>query len=239
MATRTNGDRWENLRVKLAAEALATYAITATATGIDVLYYDGHGVDFVSRWLARGMVAAAAIYAFSEISGAHANPAVTLGFLLRRACSLKTAAGYVAAQFAGAVAAAATLWALYRSHLALGASHPSPPFTPVEAAICEGVLTCALLVVVLLTATENAVVGKQAALAVGFTIAACGMAGGPISGASMNPARTLAPQLLAGAFGSMWIYLAGPFAGAALAALIHWAFVGTSPGIARAAVRGK
>ncbi len=204
---------------KLGAELLGTFFQTLVATGVDVLYYTGAGhVDYVSRWLARGFITAAMIYAFSQVSGAHIDPAVSLGFVVRRAMPVAQMLWYWLAQFAGGFGAALLLFALWGHALVLGASHPGPSYTHAQAAIVEAVLTFLLMLVILMTAKE-AVVGKQAALAVGLTVAACGFAAGPISGASMNPARSIPPQLLGGAADLMWIYVAGPCTGAILAAL--------------------
>ena len=232
--------RKPSLASKLLAEAIATFVITATATSVDILYYTGDHVDDVSRWLARGFAAAIVIYAFSETSGAHADPAVSIGFTLRRVFPLPMMLAYVAAQFAGGFAAAGLLAALFGvKTLTLGASHPGPHFTSPEAAACEVVLTFFLMLVVLMTSQELAVIGKQAALAVGFAVAVCGFAGGPISGASMNPARTLAPLLLAGAFGNVWVYVVGPLAGAALAVLAHALLCGPPNNVQREAATGR
>lgn len=230
-----------SLLQKAGAEAAGTFLVTATAIGVDVLYFTGDHVDSVSRWLARGFITAAAIYAFSQTSGAHLNPAVTVGFALRRIFSLPMAAAYVAAQFAGSFVAAGLFLALSgRATLALGASHPGPHVSHPVAAVTEFVLTFALVLVILMTAQEQPAIGQQAALAVGFVVAACGFAAGPISGASMNPARTIAPQLLAGAFGNLWIYVVGPLAGAALAVGIHAMLSGPpTRGARKAATGGK
>jgi aquaporin Z len=122
---------------------------------------------------------------------------VTFGFALRGVFPWPRAAAYVVAQFVGAFAAAGLAFALYGGLLGLGASHPGPGFSSGVAVACECVLTAMTMFVILATAREEAVVGKDAALAIGFTIAACGFCAGAISGASMNPARTIAPQLLA------------------------------------------
>ncbi|MGA9945180.1 MAG: aquaporin [Candidatus Cybelea sp.] len=229
-----------NIAQKLGAEAIGTFLVTATAIGVDIFYYSGEHVDFVSRWLARGFITAAAIYAFSETSGAHLNPAVTVGFALRRIFPLPMAFAYVAAQFAGSFVAAGLFLALFGpANLALGTSHPGSHFSQPIAAICEMVLTFAVMLVILMTAQEQAAVGKQAALAVGFVVAACGFAAGPISGASMNPARTIAPQLLAGELGNVWIYIAGPLIGAALAVGVHTLLSGPPSKGARKAATGK
>lgn len=206
------------LAAKAAAEFLGTFFVTIVATGVDVLYFTGAHVDYVSRWLARGFITSAMIYTFGEISGAHIDPAVSLGFALRKAMSVQQMLLYWGAQFAGGFAAAALAWTLWKNLVVLGASHPGPQFTQFEAVITEIVLTFLIMMVILGTAEEKATVGAQAALAVGLTVAACGFFAGPISGASMNPARSLPPQIVGGAFGIVWIYVVGPFAGAALAA---------------------
>jgi aquaporin Z len=225
---------------KAGAEFLGTFLITATAIGVDSFYYLRGDIDYSSRWLARGLITAAVIYAFSKTSGAHVDPAVTIGFAARGVFPVRLAVLYIAAQFAGAFAAAA-MWRVFEgpAALALGASHPGVGFSNTTAAITEVVVTFALMLVILMTAQEKASVGKQAALAVGFTVAACGFAAGPISGASMNPARTFAPQLLSGHVESAWAYIVGPVVGALLAVAAHAFMSGRpSPDEARAA-RGE
>lgn len=206
---------------RLLAEGTGTFMITIAAMGVDILFFTGHHVDDVSRWLARGLVTAVAIYAFSAVSGAHANPAVTLAFAARGVFPWARAVAYVAAQFAGAFLAAGLSCAAFGQAAALGASHPGPGFSPPFAAITEAVLTALLVVVILATANEEAIVGEEAALAVGFAVAVCGFFGGAISGASMNPARTIAPQLLTGQGGLAWVYIVGPLTGALLAVGVH------------------
>jgi len=222
----------------LAAEAGGTFFVTGAAMGVDLAYFVEHAADDVSRWLTRGLAAAVAIYTLSEISGAHVDPAITLGFTLRRVFSPAMLAAYWVAQFAGAFAAAALLQSLFGTAVGLGASHPGPAFTPLEAVLCEVVLTAIVMVVVLTTAKETPKVGKDAALAVGFTIAVCGFAAGPISGASMNPARSIAPLLLTRQFGLIWVYALGPLAGAALAVPIATAICGRPNQSEREAARG-
>lgn len=206
---------------------------------VDVLYYTTHQVDYVSRWLARGFATAAVIYAFSEISGAHVDPAITLGFTLRGDFPARRLAVYWVAQFAGSFAAAGLLLAAFGANIALGASHPGPTISPFEAAIAEVVLTAIVTLVILTTAKQKAIVGKEAALAVGFAVAACGFFAGPISGASMNPARSIAPQILSGQLGIVWIYAAGPLVGAGLAVVIHSLLCGAPNREEREAARGK
>lgn len=159
------------------------------------------------------------IYAFSSLSGAHIDPAVSLAFAVRKDMRVSHMAAYWIAQLAGGFAAAALALAIFQGNMVLGASHPGPHVAPLEAVLGEVVLTFLLVLVILATAEEEAAVGKQAAVAVGLTVAACGFFAGPISGASMNPARSIPPQLLGGAAGLSWIYVVGPCAGAVLGAL--------------------
>ncbi|HYL26759.1 MAG TPA: aquaporin [Candidatus Nitrosotalea sp.] len=219
MAARKTRATKQSLLLKIGVELVATLFVTLVATVVDVLYYTRTGdVDFVSRWLARGFITAAMIYAFSGISGAHLSPAVSLGFMLRRAMPAAQMLLYWAAQIAGGFLAALLAFAVWGHAVALGASHPGPQFTQVQAAIAEAICTFLLMIVILATAGEEAAVGRQAAVAVGFTVAACGFFAGPISGASMNPARSIPPQILGGAYDLIWIYAIGPCVGAALAA---------------------
>lgn len=209
-----------SLLQKVGAEFVGTLFVTIVATGVDVAFYAGGHADYVSRWLARGFVTTAVIYAFSAISGAHVDPAVSLGFALRRTMPLAQMLLYWAGQFAGGLAAAALALALWKSSMVFGASRPGPQYTQFEALIAEVFLTFLLVIVILACAEEESTIGKQAALAVGLTVAACGFFAGPISGASMNPARSIPPQILGGATGIVWIYAVGPPIGAALAALV-------------------
>ena len=224
---------------KLGAEFAGTFVVTLAAMSVDILYYTTHEVDYVSRWLARGFATAVVIYAFSEISGAHVNPAITLGFTLRRVFPARTLAFYWLAQFAGSFAAAGLLGAYFGSAIALGASHPGPAVPPLVAVLCEVVLTAIVMLTILTTAKEKAIVGKEAALAVGFAVAACGFFAGPISGASMNPARSIAPQILAGEMALVWIYAVGPLVGAGLAVVIHRFLCGGPNVEEREAAQGK
>ena len=138
---------------KLGAEFFGTFFQTLVATGVDVLYFTGTGhIDYVSRWLARGFITAAMIYAFSDVSGAHIDPAVSLGFFVRRAMPMGQMLWYWIAQFAGGFGAALLLFALWGHAIVLGASHPGPSFTHLQAAIAEAILTFLLMVVILMTA---------------------------------------------------------------------------------------
>lgn len=227
------------LSAKLAAEFVGTFFAALVPTSVDILYYSGEHVDWVSRWLARGFITVALIYAFSEVSGAHINPAISFGFALRRAMEWPLMFMYWAVQFAGAFGAAALAFALWGPAMVLGASHPGPKFTHPEAVIAEIILTFLLMTVIIGCAEQEAVIGKQSALAVGLTVATCGFFAGAISGASMNPARSIAPQIVGGAYDIIWIYAVGPLAGAALAALVAVFLFGKPREGERKAAHGK
>ncbi len=240
MAQKSSGVNKPSLPQKVGAEFIGTFFVTLVATVVDVLYYTGSGhVDYVSRWLARGFITTAMIYAFSAISGAHVDPAVSLAFAVRRAMPPLQMLLYWIGQFAGGFGAALLVFLVWGHAVVLGASHPGPQFTHVEAGIAETMLTFLLTIVVLLTAQEEATIGKGSALAVGLTVAACGFFAGPVSGASMNPARSIPPQLVGGAYDLVWIYAVGPCVGALLAALVTSLFF-TRPneGERKAAVGG-
>jgi len=224
---------------KLAAELIGTFFATLVPTAVDVLYFTGEHVDWVSRWLARGFITIALIYGFSEISGAHINPAISLGFAVRRVMPVALMLWYWAMQFAGAFVAAGVAYAVWGPLMVLGASHPGLKYTHLEAVLGEVVLTFLVMIVILGCAEQEGVVGKQAALAVGLTVACCGFFAGPISGASMNPARSIAPQIVGENFDIIWIYAVGPSIGAALAAAAALLIFGQPREGERKAAHGK
>mgnify|MGYP001400440768 CR=1 FL=1 len=235
----SRGEPNPGIAQKLAAELVGTFFATLVPTVVDIVYYTGGHVDDVSRWLARGFVTIAMIYAFSEISGAHINPAISLGFAVRRVMPVRLMLSYWAAQFAGGFAAAFLAFAVWGPLVALGASHPGVKYTHLEAVLTEIVLTFLVMIVILGCAEQEGVVGKQAALAVGLTVACCGFFAGPISGASMNPGRSIPPQILGQLYRIVWIYAAGPCIGAALAAAAALAIFGEPREGERKAAHGK
>ncbi|MBV9277763.1 MAG: aquaporin [Candidatus Eremiobacteraeota bacterium] len=219
---------------------MGTFLLTFTAAGADAVEFASNGtIGHVARYAAPGLVVMAMIWSLSGISGAHINPAVTLGFAARRCFPLHRIPGYLIAQLAGSIAAAALLYGIVGSDIQHGATKPTPPFTDPAAMITEIVLTFILVFTILATAEEEAVVGKNVALAVGGIVAMCGLAFSPLSGASMNPARSLGPAIVAGKFEHIWIYLIGPFVGALLAAGVVHLLLGSASFNAREAAAGK
>jgi aquaporin NIP len=168
------------------------------------------------------------IYATGHLSGAHINPAVTLAFTLTRHFPGRDAAAYIAAQVLGAVAGAMLLLGAWSDKPAdLGATVPSVGSG--TALLYEIVLTAFLMFVIMAVATDTRAVGAAAAIAIGGTVGLDALFGGPITGASMNPARSFGPALAAGEWSRFWIYIVGPVVGAALGALAYQAVRGDRP----------
>lgn len=202
----------------LAAELFGTFALTLVGAGAETVALVAPGeVSHAARAAAPALTVMAMIYALGDVSGAHINPVVTAAFAARRAFPLARVPGYWLAQIAGAVLAALLLGALFGDAVHAGVTRPKHGVP--AGLVFEIVLTLFLVTVIISTATRSKSVGPNAALAVAATILFDGLFGGPISGASMNPARSLGPILVTGAWEHAWIYVVGPFAGATLAVL--------------------
>lgn len=200
------------------AEIFGTFALVFAGTGAIVINdVSGGVVSHVGIALTFGLVVLAMIYAVGEVSGAHLNPAVTVGFFLARRFPSRRVLPYIAAQCVGAFLASGLLHLLFPSHATLGATVPAGPAG--QSFILEFVLTLLLMFVILSVSTGGKEKGITAGIAVGAVIAFEALFAGPISGASMNPARSLAPALVSGQLGSLWIYLAAPVLGAAVAVM--------------------
>ena len=169
--------------------------------------------------VAFGLAITTMIYALGHVSGAHFNPAVSFGFALTRHFAWRNVAAYWAAQATGAILAALLLRASLGDVANVGATLPSG--SDRQSFLWEVVLTFFLMLVVMAVATDTRAVGEAAALAVGGTVGLCALVGGPVSGASMNPARSLGPALVSGDLDSLWIYLLAPLLGASLGALAY------------------
>ena len=223
---------------RFGAEVFGTFALVLVAAGADTVARLSQGeVTVAARAVAPALMVSALIYAFGDVSGAHLNPVVTLAFAVKRLVPLRMVAGYWVAQLTGAVIAAATLRALFGAVSDAGVSHPKLVDAPTAVAV-EMLLTLLLVSIVLGTADRARVVGPEAALAVGATIALCGLVAIPLEGASMNPARSAGPALVAGQLGDLWIYIVGPLAGALLATVVSRLLHGAPPSGAREAAQG-
>jgi MIP family channel proteins len=214
-------DERPGLPRRAVAEGLAAFALVFAGCGAIVADTVRDGVlGTVGDSLVFGLVIMAMVYATGHLSGAHINPAVTIAFTLTRHLPVRDALAYVAAQLAGAAAAALVLLAAWTDRPAdLGATVPSTGTG--TALLYEVVLTALLMFVIVAVATDTRAVGAGAALAIGGAVGLDALFGGPITGASMNPARSFGPALAAGQWHAFWIYVAGPVAGATIGALAY------------------
>jgi aquaporin NIP len=204
----------------LVAEMVGTFTLVFAGTGAIAsnALHDGALGD-VGIALTFGLVIMAMIYATGHISGAHFNPAVTLAFALTRHLPAQRVIPYWIAQVWGAVMGSLAVRFLIGNGGGLGVTHPSVGLP--EGVIIEVILTFILMFVIMAVATDTRAVGQAAAIAVGGTIAMLAMFAGPLTGASMNPARSLGPALVAGDYADLWVYFVGPILGAALGALTY------------------
>jgi MIP family channel proteins len=203
----------------LLGEALGTFALVFAGAGAIVVDARTHELGHVGVAIAFGLVIMAMIFALGHVSGAHFNPAVSVAFALTRHFPWRRVPAYAAAQVAGALAAAAVVRASVGTDAQLGATLPVG--SQAQSFVWEVVLTFLLMFVIMAVATDSRAVGERAAIAIGGTVGLAAMVGGPISGASMNPARSLGPALVAGETRALWLYLVAPVVGAALGALAY------------------
>ena len=203
----------------LVAEAFGTFALVFAGAGAIMVDAKTHALGHVGVAITFGLVIMAMIYAVGHVSGAHFNGAVTFAFALTRHFPWQRAAGYWGAQLIGAIAAAALLRGSLGNIADVGATLPSG--SQGQSFLWELVMTAFLMFVILAVATDTRAVGEAAAIAIGGTIGFDAMFGGPISGASMNPARSLGPALVSGDLHALWLYIAAPLLGAALGALAY------------------
>ncbi|WP_246539330.1 MIP/aquaporin family protein [Telmatocola sphagniphila] len=203
---------------KLTAEMLGTYALVFAGTGaIIVNDVSGGAVSPIGIALTFGLIVLAMIYAVGEVSGAHLNPAVTIGFFAAKRISGYQVTGYIISQCAGAILASCTLQILFPMHGSLGATLPAG--TPIQSFLLETILTFLLMFVILSVPCHSRENRHLAPLVVGAVITLEALFAGPVSGASMNPARSLAPAVVSLHFESLWIYLTAPVLGASASVL--------------------
>ena len=217
------------------AEAIGTFALVFAGTGAVVVEAQTGALGHTGVALTFGLVVMAVIYAVGEVSGAHLNPAVTTAFWAAGRFPGRRVGPYVLAQGGGALVASGLLWTLFPDASTLGATVPSG--SGVQSLVLEGVLTFFLMFVILGVAVGAKEVGLLAGVAIGGTVALEALMGGPISGASMNPARSLAPALFSAGLGpfdllgqfdlvAQWIYVVGPVVGSLLAVPAYRAIYG-------------
>jgi aquaporin NIP len=213
-----------SLACSLLAELIGTFGLVFFGCGSIMVAADTDAFGHVGVALAFGLVIMVMIYALGHVSGAHFNPAVTLAFALTRHFPWPRVGTYWAAQVLGAVLGALLLRASLGDVADLGATVPSG--SDAQSLVWELVLTFFLMLVIMAVATDTRAVGEAAAIAIGGTIGLAALVGGPISGASLNPARSIGPAFVAGEAGPLWIYVVGPIVGAALGSFVYLALRG-------------
>jgi len=198
---------------KLAAELIGTFILVFAGTGAIIVDESSSGaVSHVGVALTFGLVVLAMIYAVGDVSGAHLNPAVTLGFFAARRLEPRWVGPYIACQCVGAILASVVLRLMFPSHTTLGATMPAGG--AMQSFVLEAILTFILMFVILSVSTGPKEKGTMAGIAVGAVIGLEALFAGPISGASMNPARSLAPALVSLHLDYLWVYLTAPVLGA-------------------------
>jgi len=210
---------------------MGTFLLVLVAAGAGMMNAAfGNPISRTAAVVAPGLMVMAMIFFMGRVSGAHFNPAVSIAFALRGDFPWHRVPGYIVAQFAGAVLAVLFLQAVIGVSASQGATYPAQSSTHFAAFLMEVVLTFGLVSVILGTASGAQNVGIIGALGVGGYIALAGLWASPLSGASMNPIRSLAPDLVANDFTAYWVYLAGPFLGAALAVVAAYVLRGRGGG---------
>ena len=198
----------------IVAEFLGTFALVFFGCGAIA-----NGLPPTAVALAFGLVIAVMVYALGHISGAHLNPAVSIGFAVGRHLPWSKVVTYATAQVLGATAAALVLSVTLGREVDLGVTQPAG--SDLQSFVWEAALTFFLMLVITAVATDIRAVGQAAALAIGGTVALGALVGGPVSGASMNPARSIGPALISGDLAHLWLYVTAPVVGAVGGALVY------------------
>lgn len=210
------------------SEVLGTFAIVFCGTGAIIINQETHGaITHVGVAMTFGLIVSAMIYALGNVSGAHFNPAVTVAFSIAGRFSGRQVLPYIISQLAGAVLASAVLRYLFPANALLGATLPAG--AEGQSFVLEFILTYFLMLVILNVACGSKEQGMFAGLAIGAVVLLEAMFAGPICGASMNPARSVAPALVSGHLEHLWLYLVAPTVGA-IAAVFTWQFL-TRPAV--------
>ncbi len=225
---------------RIFAETWGTFLLVVVAAGGGVVAAQtGGAVTPAMAAVAPGVLVMTIIYFMGAVSGAHLNPAVTLAFAVRRNFPWRRVPGYLLAQLGGGVLAALFLRALFGTVGALGATAPGRDIGSGKALAMEILLTTGLVNTILGTASGARNIGNNGAIAVGGYIALSGLWAAPISGASMNPARSLGPDLVRGDFSTTWIYVLGPLAGALIGVAFEWILKGGPTTAGAVAAQGE
>jgi aquaporin Z len=207
---------------RLFSELFGTFLLVLAGAGAGVVGALSGGISRSAAVAAPGLTVMAVILFMGAVSGAHLNPAVTVAFTLRGDFPWRRVPGYVLAQLAGATLACLFLWAVYGKVGQLGATEPGPGIADWKAMLTELMLTVGLVSTILGTASRAQNVGALSAVAVGGYIVLAGLWSSPVSGASMNPARSFGPDFVLNDYASLWLYVVGPLAGALIAVAIAW-----------------
>jgi aquaporin Z len=224
---------------RIFSEIWGTFLLVVVAAGAGVVgAQSGGAITLSMKAVAPGMMVMAIIYFMGTVGGAHLNPAVTLAFAARRNFPWARVPGYIAAQFVGSIAAASFLRAMFGTIGLLGATTPGLGVGDFKALAMEILLTAGLVSTILGTASGARNIGSNGALAVGGYIALAGLWAAPISGASMNPVRSFAPDLIRGNLTTTWIYFAGPALGAIVAVAFEWILKGKATAAGTLAAQG-
>lgn len=225
---------------RLFSEFWGTFLLVVVAAGAVVVGALSKGAISLSMMVtAPGLMVMATIYFMGTVGGAHLNPAVTLAFAVRRNFPWNRVPGYIVAQFVGGVAAALFLRLMFGTAGLLGATVPGKGISDLKALVMEVLLTTGLVSTILGTASGARNVGSNAALAIGGYIILAGLWAAPISGASMNPVRSLAPDLMRGNLSTTWIYVLGPIIGAMIAVGFEWILKGNPTAAGTMAAEGS
>ncbi|MCL5736959.1 MAG: aquaporin [Actinobacteria bacterium] len=216
------------------AELFGTFLLVLVAAGGNVVNvrFGGHVISQTALVVAPGLMVMCVILFMGTVSGAHLNPVVSIAFALRNDFAWKRVPLYVAAQLGGAALAMELLLLLLGKHGSVGLTLPGPGASTTLAMAWEIVLTAGLVSVILGTASGAQNIGWGAAIGVGGFISLAGLVGSPVSGASMNPARSIMPAILVGDYTAWWAYIAGPLLGALIAVGIAWILRGAGGGVA-------
>ena len=223
-----------NLLRTSAAEFVGTFILVFAGTAVATAAIlnrpiAGMPLNSLAVGLTFGLVLAALVSAFAHISGAHFNPAVTLALFSIRRFPGRYVVPYIIAQILGAVLASAAVWATFgnaaRNQAYLAATYPTPAANEGQAFLMEALITFILLFIIVAVSTDERANATTASLAIGFALGIAVLIGGPVSGGSVNPARTLGPMIMSGNFTSVWVYLIAPVVGAITAAFLYHDFL--------------